>query len=108
MNLDRFTLSPCRTDSPTALLWILEQAAYGRFGNIIRAKGILKAGKEFVSFDLVNGKITISGLGTQQKELKSECVWIGRNIDKNSLLNYLCDPMASMMKRPLAGKKFAS
>ena len=89
LDLETFSIPECRADSPAALLWILEQAVHGRFGDIVRAKGILPAGMDWVSFDIVNGKISITGLGGVPAGAKAECVWIGRAIDRLPLQNFL-------------------
>jgi len=82
LGLETFPIKNCAADSPVALMWILEAALSGVFGQIIRAKGILKAGPAWVKFDIAGGKYCIEGLGEEEsKNVKAECVFIGRAID---------------------------
>ncbi len=93
LELETFTLENCRAASPVSLLCVLEQAVRGRFGSIVRAKGILPAGKDWVSFDIVSGAITITGIGEAPAGIRSECVWIGRAIDRVRLRKCLADSL---------------
>lgn len=92
LDLETYTIANCRAYSPVSLLWLLEQAVRGRFGEILRAKGVMPAGKDWVSFDIVNGKISIAGVGGIPENMKPECTWIGRAIDRLLLRKFLADP----------------
>ncbi|MBQ3405612.1 MAG: GTP-binding protein, partial [Oscillospiraceae bacterium] len=96
---ETYTVYNCRMVSPVALLWLLERVIRGYFGQIIRAKGILPAGKEWVRFDVVNGKVAITGFDESTENAKAECVWIGRAIDRLALRDYLWDPDSPLAKR---------
>ena len=99
IDLETYTVYNCRMVSPVALLWLLERVIRGYFGQIIRAKGILPAGKEWVRFDVVNGKVAITGFDESTENAKAECVWIGRAIDRLALRDYLWDPDSPLAKR---------
>lgn len=111
IDLETYTQKGCTVDSPATLLCLLEQAVRGRFGQIVRAKGLLPAGKDWVRFDIVEGRISIEGLGIETgrpapQNLSPECVWIGRAIDRLALAGLLADPKSAPVRiRPLrAGK----
>ena len=86
LGLETFPIKNCSVDSPPALMWILEAAGKGKFGQIIRAKGILKAGPAWVKFDLAGGTYSIEGLDEEEsRKAKAECVFIGWAIDRVAL-----------------------
>ncbi len=93
LNLETYTVRDCSVISPAALLWILEGAVFGRFGEIIRAKGILPAGRDWVRFDVVNGVISVEGCGDnyEKEGAEAECVWIGRAVDIIGIRRFLTD-----------------
>ncbi len=88
--LETYSVSHANVSSPAELLCILDQALNGRFGEIVRAKGIIPAGGEMVRFDIAGGRITITGFDTEDgTEAKAECVWIGRGLDRLAIKKYL-------------------
>ena len=86
LHLESFPMKNCCADSPVALMWLLEMALRGAFGEIVRAKGILQAGSVWVRFDIADRQYSIVGLDeTEAAEAQAECVFIGRAIDRLSL-----------------------
>ncbi len=92
LDLETYTVNGCCIQSPVHLLMILEQAVRGAFGFIVRAKGILPAGKEWLRFDIVNGRISIEGYDNSTLKSGAECVWIGRGIDRLKIAEYFSRP----------------
>ena len=93
LNMESFTIRNCSAASPLSLMWILQMALYGAFGQLIRAKGILKAGPAWLRFDIAGGQYSIVGLDEEEAvSAHSECVFIGHGIDRISLKNIMQDP----------------
>ena len=89
-DLETYTVNWCSVTSPVELLWILEAAMAGRFGQVIRAKGILPYDKYWLKFDIAGGRASIRGIGEDRQEsLKAECVWIGRGLDRLAIKKHL-------------------
>lgn len=89
-DLETYTLNWCSVNSPVELLWILESAMAGRFGQVIRAKGILPYNRDWLKFDIAGGRAAISGMEEEAREgLKAECVWIGRGLDRFAIKDAL-------------------
>ncbi len=88
LQLDSITVRNCSVPSPGALLWILESVLRGEFGFVVRAKGIIPAGRDWIRFDVVNGRVSVEGCGGE-KGLTAECVFIGRNIDRQKISDCL-------------------
>ncbi len=82
-DLETFTVKNCSVASPVTLLWLLERVVRGECGFIVRAKGILPAGKDWVRFDVVGGRISVEGTEPVAGCSGAECVWIGRGINRN-------------------------
>ena len=109
LDLETCTITNCRAESPASLLWLLERAVRNCFGEILRAKGVLPAGKDWVSFDIVNGRISITGIGEELDFEKAESVWIGRAIDRLPLRNLLSDPEPTFERdRPRSGQNLSA
>lgn len=92
LDLETCTVKNCRVDSPVTLLWILEQAVRGRFGEIRRAKGLLPAGKDWVRFDIADGSISIMGLDGDIETKSAQCVFIGRGLDRLLIRDIFTEP----------------
>ena len=107
LDLETCTVESCRAASPASLLWILQQAVRGRFGEIVRAKGVLPAGKDWVRFDITGGTLSITGFVNSTGE-KAECVWIGRALDRMALRGFLMDSDYAYIDRKSAGAAKAS
>ncbi len=60
----------------------LEDIIHGRFGSIVRAKGVLKVGHEYLRFDVADGLYAIIGESPQE----TQCVFIGKEFDEDHLL----------------------
>lgn len=69
-------------ETPEKLLWFLEAVIHGRFGNIIRAKGQLMAGQQFLQFDVADSRYSITG--TDRKSI-GKTVFIGEEIRKKDV-----------------------
>lgn len=86
LGMESFPIKGCRVDNPVALMWVLEAALNGAFGQIVRAKGLLQAGPAWVRFDIAAGRYSIVGLDEEEsRNAKPECVFIGHAIDMVAL-----------------------
>ena len=79
---DVFSLENVRMKTPEKLFWFLERVIHGRFGNIIRAKGQLMAGQQFLRFDVADSRYSITG--ADQKSI-GKTVFIGEKIRKKEI-----------------------
>ena len=59
----------------------LESLLHGGFGDIVRAKGTLTAGGEWVRFDLADGLYVLSGAPAENA--KTQCVFIGKLVNRS-------------------------
>ena len=101
LGMESFPIKGCRVDSPVALMWVLEAALSGTFGQIIRAKGLLQAGPEWIRFDIAAGRYSIVGLDeTESKDAKPECVFIGHAIDMVALQKAMQSPSSQHDPQP--------
>ncbi len=80
--LETVALPDCVTDSPVALLSVLKNALWGKYGAVIRAKGLVPCGDELLQFDLAGGIARVTG---HDGPAEPECVWIGYGIDRGLL-----------------------
>ena len=80
--VDQITLSNVSLPGENFLLYLLDGICHGRYGNIIRGKGSLKAGNQFLKFDYVDKSYSITGADDTEG---SSLVFIGSNIDKISI-----------------------
>ena len=85
---DSYSLSNVSVDSMERLILLLEELIRGRYGNIIRAKGQLYAGKTAVQFDLVDGRYCITGM---DEIITGKAVFIGDKIQKRWIRKYLVE-----------------
>ena len=69
-------------ETPEKLLWFLEAIIHGRFGNVIRAKGQVMAGEQFLQFDVADSRYSITG--TDRKSI-GKTVFIGEEIRKKEI-----------------------
>ena len=67
------------------LITILEDLIHYEFGNIVRAKGVIKVGKDWLRFDVADRLYAIIE-DTSNQEI-TDCVFIGEDIIKAKLLN---------------------
>ena len=83
ISLDEITCKKAYLESLPELILFLEDIIHGTFGEIIRAKGTIKVGKEFLRFDIADGLYGIIG----EEGNESQCVFIGNNIKVDKLLS---------------------
>ena len=69
----------------TDLLIILQQLSCGYFGDIARAKGILRCDDVFLKFDFVTDSYCITGF---QGDAESNVVFIGKQVNSERLRNH--------------------
>lgn len=75
--MEQMSLTDVSLPSPVHLIAFLNALAWGRCGSVLRAKGNLPCGKEWLQFDLVDGIWQFTG---GRRERRSECVLIGNQI----------------------------
>ena len=61
----------------------LESLLRGGFGDIVRAKGVLTVGGEWMRFDLADGLYVLSGAPTENA--KTQCVFIGKLVNRSMI-----------------------
>lgn len=83
---DTFSLDGIALAAPEDLLVLLENMIRGAFGDIIRAKGCVRAGKNALRFDLADGRYAITGAGT---DVPKRAVFIGNQIQRQALRTLL-------------------
>lgn len=108
LELESCTVREGSVISPLELLWVLEKALCGVYGRVVRSKGIIKAGKEWVRYDLAGGRIAMTGFEEGDSIKKSECVFIGQGLDRIGLFMDLHAAGLKMRNRPMQsgdGKK---
>lgn len=81
---DSFSMTNVSIDSVEKLIVFLEDTIRGRYGNILRAKGQLLAGKEKVQFDLADSRYCVMGADEIEK---GKAVLIGEEIKKEQIRN---------------------
>ena len=59
----------------------LESLLHGGFGDIVRAKGVLTVGGEWMRFDLADGLYVLSGAPAENA--KTQCVFIGKLVNRS-------------------------
>lgn len=91
-NIDKGELSSSGDISVPELIMLLEDALRGRYGGIVRAKGILETGGGYVRFDLADGLYSITGADGVSTE--PQCVFIGRQLRPAEIAARLADPAA--------------
>lgn len=73
--------------SGNMLIYFLELIVRGAFGNIDRAKGIIKCGEAMLRFDLVGELWSVTGFDESNED--TVCVILGDKIDRNALREFL-------------------
>lgn len=81
----QITLNNAQLNHSTQLLMLLEDCLRGELGIVIRAKGTLPVGSEFLRFDLADGLYAITG---SPQEI-NQCVFIGSDLQKEKLCQRL-------------------
>jgi len=69
-----------RLESIGSLVLFLEDILHGEFGSVVRAKGTLRAGGEWVRFDVADGLYAVTG--AEEDDPVTQCVFIGREVDR--------------------------
>ena len=87
---ESITLVSASLPSPTHLIGLLDMIVFGQFGDIVRAKGSIPCGKEWIRFDLVGGSWIMTG---DEPCEKAECVFIGKNISGKEIRSILRENM---------------
>ena len=72
----QLTLRTAALDHPAQLLCLLEDCLRGELGRVVRAKGTIPVGREFLRFDLADGLYLISG----SPQEANQCVFIGTDL----------------------------
>ena len=54
IKMNQFTMSEGELNNVTELILLLEDAIHGEFGSVIRAKGVLSVGREWLRYDLAD------------------------------------------------------
>ena len=75
--LDEISVKDMTFSSPGGLLAFLNSILAGRYGNIVRSKGVVKCGEEYLRFDFADNMYAVKG-ETEAPTLQA--VFIGRNL----------------------------
>ncbi len=94
---DTFSMSGVEMESPEMLLLLLERLIHGGLGGVVRAKGCVRAGGEWLRFDVVDGRYTLSGA---EPAPEGKAVFIGRDIRRQTVRRYF----TQTRRRPRIGK----
>ena len=86
-NFETFTIKNPILICEVELIYILDLMVGGAFGNIERAKGVVKCANQYLRFDLVGTLYSITGT----VECESAFVTIGKNINKSALYSCFLD-----------------
>lgn len=81
------TLRKGRLESIGNLILFLEDILHGEFGSVVRAKGTLRAGSEWVRFDVADGLYAVTG--TEDDNPATQCVFIGLGLNRDALCGRL-------------------
>jgi G3E family GTPase len=82
----------CAGIDPAELMYLLQDALYGRYGEVVRAKGIVPTKAGWVRFDIAGGQTCVTGIGegdADGERLEPTSVWIGRGLDRLGLARVL-------------------
>ncbi|MBQ3105471.1 MAG: GTP-binding protein [Lachnospiraceae bacterium] len=83
---DTLALENVKLNAPEQLILLLEQLIRGAFGDIIRAKGCVRAGDAVLKFDVADGLYAVTGGET---EAPGKAVFIGKDIRRQELRRIL-------------------
>ena len=79
---DVFSLETVSMETPEKLLCFLEDMVRGKYGNIIRAKGQLQAGSDFLRFDVADSRYSVTGA---EEKTAGKAVFIGELIKRENI-----------------------
>lgn len=82
---DTFSMNGICIESPERLILLLENLIHGQLGSIIRAKGCIRAGEQFIRFDVADGRYSITGA---DKADAGKAVFIGTDIRRQKIRRY--------------------
>lgn len=87
--LDEISLRDMTFPSPGELAAFLNAILVGKFGNIVRAKGVVRAGEEYLRFDFADNMYAIKAedeiaFGDGEPVI-AQAVFIGRNINSDEI-----------------------
>ena len=84
---DHLTLHDGKLVCIGSLVLFLEDILHGEFGSVVRAKGTLRAGGEWLRFDVADGLYAVTG--TEDAQPVTQCVFIGRGLKRDALCGRL-------------------
>ena len=85
---DTFSMEKAYVDAPEPFLLFLEALIRGRYGNIIRAKGLIPAGACALRFDVADGRYSVrleDPDSVQETDQNAVAVFIGHGIAKQAI-----------------------
>ena len=82
--LDEISLKDMEFASPGALIDFLNSILTGRFGQIVRGKGVVRSGEELLRFDFADNMYAIKGEESAD-DVTLQAVFIGRNINSDEI-----------------------
>ncbi len=85
-DLENLGLSGVRMPSAAHLVTFLEDVIRGEYGNIVRAKGFLRAGDQDCRFDVADDRYSITGMEDMPE---SRAIFIGKDIARSRLRKQL-------------------
>ncbi|MDO5330658.1 MAG: GTP-binding protein [Bacillota bacterium] len=84
---ENFVIGDGKLNSTQELINFLQLVLLGRFGKIIRAKGLILVGGELCRFDVADMRYGI--IGEEDKSLPVESIYIGEGIKRDELRKFL-------------------
>lgn len=84
--MEQLGLTTVTLDWEMELICFLEWVIRGRFGKIIRGKGFLQIGQNWLRFDVVDSTYTITGIPPQED---TRAVFIGEQLQRNEIRKVL-------------------
>ena len=81
--LEEYTIKERGFRNPAELIELLRGLLWGDYGGVIRAKGVVRCGGEWVRFDLADGMYCVTGEDTNCEV--QHCVFIGRSINREKI-----------------------
>lgn len=81
--MDQLTVHDGQIRDPGEMILLLEDILHGRFGDIPRAKGVIRAGGEWIRFDLADRLYAVTG--EWGSEPQTQCVFIGNNLAREEI-----------------------
>ena len=93
LDLEQISLKNAKLDNPSQLIILLEDILRGELGQIVRAKGVLKVGREFLRFDVADNLYGI--IYEEEENPKTQCFFVGKNIKIEKLLTRLNSQLSS-------------